>query len=547
VVHALRDHTGAVTGVAFSPDGSRLASASADQTVRVWDVSEGRECLVLKGHEGAVTGVAFSPDGSRLATASADHTLRIWNASDGHERLVLHGHTDAVTGVAFHPDGHQLASASADQTVRVWETASGQQALVLRGHTDAVLSLAYSPRGDRIASASHLDHTVRLWDAATGQLVLALRHDQVLSVAFGPDGQHLATGGPDIINVWDAGQPEPEDPWLAAAWFQYHVGQQQWARADAALARAERRLPEEAPLWGAAANVYLSVSRWGQAAHAYSRALQRGEENSQGYRKRLIFCHGQQGLWDQAIGEYTEVLRQEPANASLWRGRGDGYRAQGKYREAAADYRESSRLDPNPIAGYWASVASVAGDDREGYRRACAAMVERCGKCTAEDRTAWVQWTTLSCVLLPDAVPDLGPLVNQEEQLDAKAPRNWHVLTALGAALYRAGRFEAAIRKLDEARAVHQDDGNARTWFFLALAHQRLGHADTARRWRDKAVRWFERAAREQVNDFTIMTPLEWTDRVVLEHLRREADTLIPGGSGPLSPAGNPAGAQDKN
>src|SRR5262249_28338690 len=147
----------------------------------------------------------------------------------------------------------------------------------------------------------------------------------------------------------------------------------------------------------------------------------------------------------------------------------------------------------------------------------------------------------LTCVLLPDAVADLGRLVDQEEQVDAKTPRNWHVLTALGAALYRAGRFEAAIRKLDEARAGPNDDGNARIWFFLALAHQRLGHTDTARRWRDKAVRWSERAAREQVNDFTIITPLEWTDRVVLEHLRREAGTLIPGGPSPRPPIDLPA------
>ncbi len=170
----LRGHTGTVMHAEFSPDGSRIVTASWDSTARVWEAASGELVVALEGHTSAVRHSAFSPDGSRIVTASSDDTARVWEAASGELVVALEGHTSAVRHSAFSPDGSRIVTASSDDTARVWEAASGELVVALEGHTSAVRHSAFSPDGSRIVTASS-DDTPRVWEAASGELVVAQR------------------------------------------------------------------------------------------------------------------------------------------------------------------------------------------------------------------------------------------------------------------------------------------------------------------------------------------------------------------------------------
>jgi WD40 repeat protein len=202
----LLGHADSVASAAFSPDGRRIVSGSADKTLKVWDAATGQETLTLKGHAAPVHSVAFSPDGRRIVSGSADKTLRLWDAATGQDSLTLKGHTAAVHSVAFSPDSRRIVSGSWDKTLVVWDAATGQETLTLKGHTGDVMSVAFSPDGRRIVSGSD-DKTLKVWDAATGQETLTLKGHtgDVMSVAFSPDGRRIVSGSADrTLEVWDA-------------------------------------------------------------------------------------------------------------------------------------------------------------------------------------------------------------------------------------------------------------------------------------------------------------------------------------------------------
>src|SRR5215469_4736708 len=165
-VKSLTGHTAQVWGVAFSPDGNLLASASDDKTLRLWEVATGTQVRTLTGRTGGANGVAFSPDGTLLASGGDDKTVRLWGVATGTKVRTLTGHTEPVRGVAFSPDGRLIASGADDTTVRLWEVASGTHVRTLTGHTDSVRGVAFSPVGILLASAAD-DKTVRLWEVAS--------------------------------------------------------------------------------------------------------------------------------------------------------------------------------------------------------------------------------------------------------------------------------------------------------------------------------------------------------------------------------------------
>ncbi|CAA7268966.1 unnamed protein product [Cyclocybe aegerita] len=200
-----------VKTVAFSPDGKRIASGSDDQTIRIWDAETGSLVVVgsFKEHTGGVNSVAFSPDGSRIVSGSSDGKVRIWEAETVKPvGKAFRGHTAQVWSVAFFPDGKRVVSGSFDKTVRIWDAETGNEVgKPLQGHTDFITSVAISPDGSRIVSGAE-DKTIWIWDAMTGEKVVGPirgHTGRVWSVAFSPDGQYIVSGSRDkTVRIWDA-------------------------------------------------------------------------------------------------------------------------------------------------------------------------------------------------------------------------------------------------------------------------------------------------------------------------------------------------------
>jgi WD40 repeat protein len=199
-------HQNRVQSIVWSPDGTKLATASVDKTAKIWEAATGRELLTFRGHADYVYCIAWSPDGSKVATTSQDGTAKVWEAQTGHELLTLRGHQGPVNSIAWAPDGTMLATASSDTTARVWDSQKGHELRVLAGKGGNLYSVAWSSDGSRLATAGD-DRTARIWDAQTGREIQRLfgHGDHVKSVAWSPDGSKLATGSEDqTARLWDS-------------------------------------------------------------------------------------------------------------------------------------------------------------------------------------------------------------------------------------------------------------------------------------------------------------------------------------------------------
>ncbi len=214
VLHSFRGHTNTINSLAFSSDGSRLASGSYDRSVIVWDTA-GRVLTRMMDQGGWVHAVAFSPDGELLASGGSDSVVRVW-ASASRELLNFSvvgnpfiSRNAFISRIAFSPDGRRIAVGG--DIPRVWDGRAGELLLSLYGHTRAVWALGYNADGTRLATGS-LDSTAIIWDAVSGRKLRTFRghHGQVESLVFSPDGKRLLTGSADhTAIIWDADSGQP--------------------------------------------------------------------------------------------------------------------------------------------------------------------------------------------------------------------------------------------------------------------------------------------------------------------------------------------------
>ncbi|MEU7694041.1 nSTAND1 domain-containing NTPase [Microbispora hainanensis] len=202
-------HTGPAQSVAFSVDGRLLASAGADGHARVREIGTGREIAELP-HPDWIRSIALSLDSRLLATGGADRIARIWEIETGN-LIAQFPHDETVWGVEFSPDGKLLATACADRCARLWSIADGEVRRVLR-HTDIVWGVSFARGGRRLATASA--EYARIWPVHGEDAPLDIRHDAAVeSVAFSPDGSHLAAGCQDgDVRIWSVrGAQEPSE------------------------------------------------------------------------------------------------------------------------------------------------------------------------------------------------------------------------------------------------------------------------------------------------------------------------------------------------
>lgn len=203
----LKGHEQWINTIAFSPDGTRIASGSSDNTVRVWDLIEMKELEVFAKHQGKVLSVAFSPDGTLVASGGADEKIILWSLTDGESMRTIDGLQAPVSQVGFSADGF-LVGGQSGSAVRVWDVETGDKITTRSRHEFECKSMAFSPGGPYMALGG-IDAVVELWDndqrMEKDSFMAAMRTGSIISLAFTSDGEYLAAGSTNrTVNIWNA-------------------------------------------------------------------------------------------------------------------------------------------------------------------------------------------------------------------------------------------------------------------------------------------------------------------------------------------------------
>jgi Flp pilus assembly protein TadD len=495
----------------LSPDGKALLFVGKDQTVWIADSGTG----TIRGRTQLLGGTAyaawFSPDGKTFFTGLDNGEVWLWDAATVTPLGDPISNPGGIGTGLFSPDGKSLLIACEDASIRLWDLATRKLRIPpIRGHQGPVYGRAFSPDGQTLATGSQ-DKTVRLWDLATGQSIgPILRHQDSVGVEFRDDGKTLFTQSGRVSRLFGVAPELPDELERVATWVEVMTGlrldkQQGLVQVlDNAtwLKRREQLMqlggpPEPAP------DQRLDPILFGPDPTARAKSFLERKQ------------------WDAAEAAFDEAMRARPFNMSIVVERGDLYARRGLWKEAAAYYATAVEQHPDyaPLHSQLAIARLIAGD-LAGYRSACTAMLERFKTATdllATNRLAY------ACIYAPESVPDMPTLIQVCErsvQMFAGGER------VVGAALYRAGRLEEALQRLEQAHKVFQP--RAWDWLFLAMIHSRLGHTREAQRSLQQAEQWIVEA--DNAPSGTETEGARWsnlTERPTILLLRLEAEALL--------------------
>lgn len=572
----------------FSPDGRLLLAMEGVGKAKIWDVRAGEPTGGLLEHKSAVTGAAFSADGRHLLTETfvpafsvraldiagqpadalmqyikvlnPEKTVTVWETAAPQKKVASIGPWTDSDAASFRratftasPKGGNLLIC--DKLTRLWDIDQAREIRPFRKPGAAAVAATLSPDGRILATISD-DETVQLWHADSGELtpiqlvpspVQFLYAGQTWPPVFSPDGRLLAIGGQNGVRVWEVATGIPVAPTLL---HPEHVKSAGFSSDGNRLLTAADRA---ARVWrldadGRSAEDWLRLAQFLSSSKIHAQAglpalvetenpfaaweeLRRKspgdfhatEADVTAWHVEAARACEKIGKWQAASFHLGQLLKQHPKRWDLYDRIGQTRAELGLWKEADADFDKATALgadQPGPWRRH--AVLRLQLGDKDGYLRVCKDMLDRFGSAkhvSALEQTVW------TCVL--EGGIDGARLLTMADGILANNPKTHARLLLLGAAQYRAGRYEDAVNTLTDAIKQASKEETVCDSLFLALSYYSLGQAEMAQKNLESASRYLDQANAKVASGVPGIAQRSWANRLEAQLLRRQAADLM--------------------